>query len=70
MMQEPAQMTPEQIRNAALEEAAQVVEDCFYLLSIGTPGEGPFTRQDRVCAETREQAASAIRALKEQEPQS
>ena len=50
-------------RAVALEDAARVVKERQYLLSIGTPEEGPFTRQDRVCCETREQAAAAIRAL-------
>lgn len=48
----------------ALDEAAKVVENFNYMLDIGSPEEGPFTKQDRVCKETREQAAAAIRALK------
>jgi hypothetical protein len=51
------------LRREGMEMAAKAVESGVYLLSIGTPGEGPFTRQDRVCLETREQAAAAIRAL-------
>jgi len=47
----------------ALREAASKVREMSYLLSIGTPEEGPFTRQDRVCEETRNQAADAIEAL-------
>lgn len=55
----------------ALEEAAKVVNERLYLFDIGSPEEGPFTRQDRVCRETREQAAAAIRALipSEERPQ-
>lgn len=53
-------------RNDVLEEAAAIAEECMTLLSIGTPGEGPFTRQDRASAETRAAIAAAIRARKDQ----
>jgi hypothetical protein len=43
-----------------MDEAAQTVRERTYLLGIGTPEEGPFTKQDRVCGETRNQAADAI----------
>jgi 4-aminobutyrate aminotransferase-like enzyme len=55
--------SPEAIVRAALERAADKVSDMMYLLSLGRPEEGPFTRQDRTCKETREQASEAIRAL-------
>lgn len=56
------------IHNAAIEEAAQAILGKPYLLSIGTPEEGPFTRQDRTRDEVIEQAVAAIRALKPKEP--
>ena len=59
----PDTPSPEAIVKAALETAADKVSDMMYLLSIGTPEEGPFTRQDRTCKETREQASEAIRSL-------
>jgi hypothetical protein len=49
----------------ALEEAAKAVEGRMYLLGIGDPRENPFTRDSRVCQETTEQAAAAIRAMME-----
>lgn len=45
-----------------MEEAAVVAEDCMVMLSLGTPGEGPFTKQDRAADETRAAIATAIRA--------
>ena len=50
-----------------LKEAASRVREKMYMLNIGTPGEGPFTAQDRVCCETREQAADFILSLIPQE---
>jgi len=50
-----------------LKEAAGSVREKMYLLSLGTPGEGPFTAQDRVCCETREQAADFLLSLIPQE---
>ena len=55
--------TPEAIVKSALETAADKVSDMMYFLSIGSPEEGPFTKQDRTCKETREQASEAIRSL-------
>jgi hypothetical protein len=52
-------------REAALDEAAGIARECMLLLSLGTPGEGPFTRQDRAADETREVIAQAILAAKE-----
>lgn len=45
-----------------MEEAAVVAEDCMVMLSLGTPGDGPFTKQDRAADETRAAIATAIRA--------
>jgi hypothetical protein len=45
------------------EECAKVVEVTIYLLSIVDPREPPFIRDKRICEETREQAAAAIRAM-------
>ena len=59
-------VSPDQIRREALREAASKVREMSYLLSIGAPEEGPFTRQDRVCEETRNQAAEALRTLAEE----
>ncbi len=49
-----------------MEEAAGVAEDCMVMLSLGTPGEGPFTKQDRAADETRAAIATAIRAKAEE----
>lgn len=54
-------MTPTE-RTRLLEEAAKVVENHPYMLEVLV--EGPLTKQDRVCKETREQAAAVIRAMK------
>jgi hypothetical protein len=50
-------------RPAIKEECAKVVEVTIYLLSIVDPREPPFIRDKRICEETREQAAAAIRAM-------
>lgn len=49
-------------RAEEIEACAKVVEEKLYLLSIGDPGEGPFTKQDRTMKEVVGQAAAAIRA--------
>ncbi len=52
-------------RLAGMEQAAVIAEKCLILLPIGTPGEGPFTVQDRAVDETKAAIATAIRAAKE-----
>ena len=49
---------------AALEAGAEKLGDMLYLLSIGSPGDGPFTLQDRTRDEVIDQGVEAIRALK------
>lgn len=51
-------------RNDALEEASRELETMFFLLTMGTPEEGPFTQQDRTREEVIEQGTAAILALK------
>ena len=48
-------------RAAGMEQAAVIAEEAMVLLSLGTPGEGPFTRQDRAVDEARAAIATAIR---------
>lgn len=46
----------------AIQEAcAEIAETCVKLISIGTPGEGPFTRDDKVTDEVTSTIAQAIR---------
>jgi len=49
---------------AALDAATEKLGDMLYLLSIGSPGDGPFTLQDRTRDEVIDQSVKAIRALK------
>ena len=44
------------------EECAKVAENCIKMISIGTPGTGPFTRDDQVVDEVTAIIAAAIRA--------
>jgi hypothetical protein len=53
-------------RDAVIEACAKKIEANLFLLSIGTPGDGPFTRQSQTVKEVIEQAAAAIRAMKVQ----
>jgi hypothetical protein len=56
--------SPEALIRAALEAGAEKLGDMLYLLSIGSPGDGSFTLQDRTRDEVIDQGVEAIRALK------
>lgn len=57
----------EAVRDKALEEAASKIETMLFTLSIGTPEDGPFTRQNKTRDEVCKQASAAIRSLKSKE---
>lgn len=50
---------------AGLERAAVIAEESMVLLSLGSPEDGPFTRQDKAVDEARACIATAIRAEKD-----
>lgn len=52
-------------RRDALEDAAGRLEAMHFLFKLGTPGTGPFTRQDETMRQVVEQGAAAIRKLGE-----
>lgn len=45
---------------AGMREAAGIARKCMKLISIGTPGTGPFTRDDQVVDEVTEIIETAI----------
>jgi hypothetical protein len=51
----------------ALEKAEGEIANAWFMLSLGSPGEGPFTRQDRTVKEVQEQLVERIRALRKME---
>lgn len=50
--------------NEAIEKVEYEIANAWFMLSLGSPEEGPFTRQDRTVKEVQEQILTKVKALK------